>query len=419
MGEKIERSLTLLVLFLGAGAFAPFLDPDTGDFSQGATAAAGTFNTAMWLGLYFLVMILVIFQIRQFARAAASDLLLAALLVYLAVSVRWSLTPGSSALYAASLLCTSAVGYYLALRYTLKEQTTYIAIALAACLILCVVFAVLDPGIAFMALYGGALRGIFAHKNVLSRMSVLGAVLFFYLGKHSEGKIKLAWYSLIPLALALLVASKSAGGIVVGAGMVGVGVAVWVLRRATRGALALGFCALGVGFIVAILLYAYLPLVFKALGRDPSLTGRLPLWIMVLAAWSKQPWLGYGYGGFWRSNYASDMAATIKWDAPQAHNGFLNILIELGAVGLVIFLAGSLRAYWRAIRLVQDQEVEFAPIPLIILSFLILFNFDEQAYLIRNNITWMIYVSCVCMLSKSYQHERVSESAPSPAFNTG
>jgi len=69
------------------------------------------------------------------------------------------------------------------------------------------------------------------------------------------------------------------------------------------------------------------------LGRDSTLTGRTEVWAAVLPAMNQQPVLGHGFGSFWTD------ARRQLYDIPTAHNGYLDILLELGTVGLAFFFA--------------------------------------------------------------------------------
>jgi O-antigen ligase len=76
------------------------------------------------------------------------------------------------------------------------------------------------------------------------------------------------------------------------------------------------------------------------LGRDDTLTGRTDIWAGLLPIVMRQPILGCGFGGFWTTE-------TRKiHNIDEAHNGYLDGLLELGFVGLLLlsmFLLSSCR----------------------------------------------------------------------------
>ena len=78
----------------------------------------------------------------------------------------------------------------------------------------------------------------------------------------------------------------------------------------------------------------------SALGRDSTFTGRTDIWASLVPVVQQEPILGCGFGGFWTPETRAIHIVG------QAHNGYLEVLIELGGVGLVLvsmFLLSSLR----------------------------------------------------------------------------
>lgn len=92
--------------------------------------------------------------------------------------------------------------------------------------------------------------------------------------------------------------------------------------------------------------------IVRPFGEDASLGERLPLWAAYFEAVLWRPWLGSGWG------------STVGWDFPlsqddltpvyewfPAHNGYLDIALMLGFVGLFLFLGGLLSLYWESLNL--------------------------------------------------------------------
>ncbi len=86
-------------------------------------------------------------------------------------------------------------------------------------------------------------------------------------------------------------------------------------------------------------------LVAKKLNRSSSLTGRTQIWKLSVYAIKKQPILGYGFNSFWpkhkdlsKFSEASTIWNKLKWSVPQAHNGYLDLVLNTGMVGAAIIL---------------------------------------------------------------------------------
>lgn len=108
------------------------------------------------------------------------------------------------------------------------------------------------------------------------------------------------------------------------------------------------------------------------LGRDDTLTGRTDIWADVLPAWEKRPVLGYGLGSFWTD------ARRELYKIPTSHNGYLDILLDLGEVGLTLYtiwLLSCTRQLHRALAL----DYEWASLAICLLIMGLVYNISESA----------------------------------------
>jgi O-antigen ligase len=77
----------------------------------------------------------------------------------------------------------------------------------------------------------------------------------------------------------------------------------------------------------------------QGLLSDPSFTGRNEIWRFALDHIAERPIFGFGFQAFWgTSDLLSNWSYLESWGyrASDAHNGFLNIAVMTGIVGLVI-----------------------------------------------------------------------------------
>lgn len=87
--------------------------------------------------------------------------------------------------------------------------------------------------------------------------------------------------------------------------------------------------------------------VLSALSRGEgddvaSLTGRTFIWQAALELIRLEPWVGYGFGagGSALENYYS--AGAYGWRTFNVHNGFLQVLLDIGLIGFLIFFGALL-----------------------------------------------------------------------------
>lgn len=101
-----------------------------------------------------------------------------------------------------------------------------------------------------------------------------------------------------------------------------------------------------------------------AMGRTENvstLTGRLPLWEELLTWVYKSPVVGYGYLAFWDSKRVEFLSHTFSWEIPHGHNMYLDITLDVGLVGAVLFVSMLVGATITAARLyTRTNKVEYA-----------------------------------------------------------
>jgi O-antigen ligase len=89
------------------------------------------------------------------------------------------------------------------------------------------------------------------------------------------------------------------------------------------------------------------------LGRSPdstyTLTGRVDLWEISLGEAMNAPLLGHGYGSFVGAKGMIKISRLLEWGAPNPHNGYIEMLLEVGLVGglayLLVLVFGLLGGY--------------------------------------------------------------------------
>jgi len=90
----------------------------------------------------------------------------------------------------------------------------------------------------------------------------------------------------------------------------------------------------------------------KAVGKDPTLTDRTRIWA-ILFSMHTNPLVGTGYESFWLGSRVQTFWQNGLGGVNEAHNGFLEIYLNLGLVGLFLlvgFLITSYRTICRRLR---------------------------------------------------------------------
>ncbi len=87
-----------------------------------------------------------------------------------------------------------------------------------------------------------------------------------------------------------------------------------------------------------------------------TLTGRVPLWQILISDIQQHPWLGAGFAAYWSPERVYQVEQIVGWSAPSAHNGFVEELLNTGIVGLTILLAFFFCAMLVAVRAVRQGD---------------------------------------------------------------
>ncbi len=363
--------------------------------------------------VYLLVLLLVLSLWRDVLDAVRSNPLVTALLVLTVVSVAWSGVPLFTFRRAIALVATTAFGFYLGTRYDTKQQIRLLGFALGISVLLSLVFIVIFPR------YGiesgpnaGAWRGVFIQKNTYGRYMVMAVITFLCLrtrrGQHM-GKLVL-----IILALCLLAGSLSAGSYVMMAFSALLVVFYQLLYLPRKNLIPIGIIAGAMLAACATFVALNAGTVFEILGRNSTLTGRVPLWRFLGYKIAQRPWLGYGYVGFW-STENHTVWAQIGWTPLKAHNGYLDLWLELGLLGVGLFALNTAVLFGRSLKFVATRRTLESQWPLLMLSLIALHNVFESDLLIQNGFMWIIYVAITVSMQRALQVER-SERAPASAL---
>jgi O-antigen ligase len=363
-------------------------------------AVGGPEDIVISLGIYGITLLLVGLRWNRFMHAALRNKLLLLLVGIALVSVFWSVLPRSTLLRGGALVGQTLFGVYLAIRYSLREQLHLWAWMLGIAALLSLLFALALPSYGLFAdPRGYSWRGIYLHKNYLGMWMTLSALVFFLLATTSSPRHRWLLWGGFGLSVGLLLLSKSATGLVVFVTLL----ILLPLYRALRWHYTLsvpifiGAVLVGGGVVIALL--GNMDTVLDILGRDVTLTGRTVWWRAALVMIWERPWLGYGYGAFWDSGeIARFWAMTDAWFIPglrfrNAHNGFIDLWLELGLLGLSVFALGFLLAFRRAVAWVRLTKTAEGFLPLVYLTFMLLYSFVERTLLFRP--FWALYVSMV------------------------
>jgi O-antigen ligase len=410
----VEPVMAVLVLLLLSEALlGPLFNP-----LQKTDAAP--WLRQIWLPVYGLTAVACLSRPRMMLGVAWGALLLAPLLILAKVSEQWSIMPDITGRRALALALSSTIGLYLAARFTWRELVNMLA---AVFLILAVgsyVSVLVAPAWAIHAdIHPGAWKALWFEKNGLGQIMTWGVLACGSAALLTPERRRL-WIAGAVLCASLVLFSTSKtsllGTLLVVAGLV----AIAGFQRGRIISVATAWAAL-VGAAVVVGLTVFAPeILLEALGKDPTLTGRTDIWSAVLRRVEERPWQGYGYAAFWadKGGPVGYVRNEVDWNAPTAHNGWLELLLAFGWTGVLLFgVHLAVTAAAAGVSLVRGPHAYWTA-PAIVLF--ILFSLSESTIMQQNNLLWVLYVMTSAKLlqlgggSKTRQAaaERATSAAP-------
>lgn len=264
-------------------------------------------------------------------------------------------------------------------------------------------FVLTAPGLGLMAGDdAGSWRGCFMHKNSLGNRMLIGfmaaAALAVMAPTRRERLATLACAAVFALLIILSQSRTSLLGLAVTAGllvMCNPGRLI-PLRSSMRAAL---LTLLAVPALLVLLANTDSLLGFVA--DNQTLTGRTDLWNDIFAVIERRPMLGYGYQGFWSNESLRYQAfGSSGWQTGKAHNAVLDHILDVGAVGLLLFglLTAVVLARWlpaaRAYALQPTSAASGAFLfSTVFLVAMVPLGFSEVRIILHNDIHFALLVS--------------------------
>lgn len=355
-----------------------------------------------WLLLLGLTVLSLVRRRGALVRPAVS-LALLPYVAWIALSVFWSVEPSTTMRELAFMCAWVAWGVLIAVDRNLSDLLRLFIRAGTLLLAGSWIIALLVPSIGFTASgdNAGALRGLFIDKNSLGFFAVvmlLGAAARAFhmpIGRSRTRALLAGAFSLVTV-----IATTSMTALVATFAAVAVAVAVTLYPRLRPPRLlpVAGIALLCLPALM-LLLNSY-QIIISTLGRDPTLTGRTDIWAIVTRAAAQRPALGYGWRALWiEGSPVTEQLWAENHGTPffHAHNGYLELIVEVGIVGLALSLVFLLSVIGSSMRRVtRDADLTFTwPIMLVVV--LLLYNGTEVMG--WTNATWLILVAISSVLT--------------------
>lgn len=343
-------------------------------------------------------------------------------LIFSGITIFWSVYWEISLARWIILLFTVIAGGYIGLRYDIKDLVKYVSIFSACILLLSIGLVLFAPKIGVMNYYSiqGAWRGVYWHKNHLGLMVVFGNTLFLMSALsslRSKEKQTWLWGALYLISMLVVYKSDSVASYITAIflhGLIFLSLALLKYGRLIRvGHYVILF---GVLILSSFILFSNIDRFFSIFDRNTTLTGRIPMWDHLFNTYfSQRPVGGYGFNAFWYiESHRVELHQVAGYPDPIviADNGFIDIAINTGYIGLALFLVFYLDAWRRSIQYGLQATDILGLFPVILMAYTLLANISWS--LIFENEGFFMLVMISMLFAISAQNSGSPAGGPDP-----
>lgn len=351
--------------------------------------------------ILLLALLLLAARWRGTLRALSKGGVLWVLIAMMTLSLGWSMSPSYTMdSLRGEVLPMTAFAVYFSSRFNMREQMRLVAIALGIGGLLSFFYAMAIPSVGRHVgdKFDGAWKGIYSQKNNFSTTMTLTLLLFFVLGIVNRPGLERQLARIgLAVSIIMIILSTSKSGLLIFMAMMVVMVLTRLFRwRGRRSVLVLDLAGLGALGAIAGLSVTWKDIVI-GLGKDPTLSARTYIWAGAIDKIMDQPLLGYGRAAFWVPESLPALEVGLRADSKgfipsHAHNGFIDVAVDLGLIGLGLFIIGLLLTYLIAIRRAYQAQEPEDLWPFAFLTLLVMSNLTETVLMNRVTLYWVMYM---------------------------
>ncbi len=323
-----------------------------------------------------------------------------ALLIF--ASTFWSADPSVTLRRASILVGVTLYGSYLVMRFSLDQILRLLAVMAIFSLAVNLFFIVFLPR--YGVDDGGQWRGVFFQKNSLGYVSSL-SIPVLLIAARSYPPLRWVFYATAVGHGVMLFGSKSKTMFMAAVVTCSLMVVYQAFRgrKTLRGAVMLSL--VGSGTFATAFATANIGVLAGWLNKDITLTGRVPLWENLIPIALEKPFLGHGFGATFNGFFSPvhEVWTQNRWNPSHAHNALLQIWLEIGIIGVVLYLVVFIRSVVNAIKIVAIVPGPIGLWPLTFLTTVLMMSITETG-VGSEPLGWMMFMVAVLSLSLHLRH---------------
>lgn len=264
------------------------------------------------------------------------------------------------------------------------------------CLSLSVILLKFYPSIGFPTGVMGTRvwAGVAYHKNELAIICAIS--LLFFIWRILKSRPALNRYDVIPVIISayLIIRARSATAnieVIVGLFLI---LSMTLLKNNLKKVMMFTIIVSFISFMVVAIFQkdtdtaGYL---YRVAGRDSTLTGRVPMWQYLIELGGKNLIGGSGYESFWLKNLEK-IWARFAFGPNNAHNGYVDILLNLGIIGLVLLIVVIAKSLAR-LGTMEKVASNHGRILFVFFIIILLRNITESS-MMNLSLSWFLFLLC-------------------------
>lgn len=337
---SLALGLLLCFVFIGLSPFATSSNFEV-DIS---TTGGGNYIRQLVFLSFFILSLFLFFQKKDFSDFSKIPLF-SAFMIWCLLSVIWADHPEISIRRVILLLITVSTIFMLVSCMSLEQVINCLTRTLAVLIVISLLSVLIIPGAVhqgaelFDTGLEGNWKGVFIHKNHAGPALVIATSLFIY---QFFQKRSFLWLVLVFISLIFLYFTKSKTSMALFFPSLIFG---FILFKTLKNKIISRVVGILFLLILSMIFFLREPILFALstiLENPEAFTGRSTIWDIIFRVVQDHFWLGIGYGSVW---YVGDNMLIadyghgwVDWvyTLTHAHNGYLEVLISLGFIGLVL-----------------------------------------------------------------------------------
>ncbi|MFM7029658.1 MAG: O-antigen ligase family protein [Micrococcales bacterium] len=241
-------------------------------------------------------------------------------------------------------------------------------------------------------LHGTRIQGIVGNANLLAYIAMLGVILFAIRMSIRAGRLFVNVTGVL-MSLAAFALTRSAGIGFATAMVILVALVALIAEghdRETRHRY-YRLAWTGIGIMVFFIL-VYRSQLFTLIGKSPDMTGRLDIWKAVSGLIAQRWFQGWGWISYWMPGVKPYDGLIVRDNVTyyQAHDSYLDMWLQLGVIGFLLFMAMLAVTFVKLWRLGVRHTSALYLWPLLIFVALLGQNLTESRMIIE--LGWVLVV---------------------------